>query len=138
MLSIILTIILLSVSITLLYAVIKIPSVKTGGCKSKPGKCVDLEFYFKEFDGKPNLFLKIVNKSIAPITNINGVAHITSREGVKPLQPFTIPDINSREEFSVYLTSLSRMVRYYVEVTLKYRQLIEDHSTKIISEIYLP
>ncbi len=138
MLSIILIILFLSISVILIYVVIRIPTMKHRSCKSESDRCVHLEFYFKEFDGKPNLFLKIVNKSGKPISNVNGSVSITSREGVKPLNPFNTPDINGGEEFSVYLTSLSRMTRYYVDVTLKYRQLLEESKTRIISEIYLP
>lgn len=138
MLAVILIITFLSISITLLYIVIKIPTIKERECKGNQTKCIYLEYYFKEFDGKPNLFLKIVNKSATPISDITGEAYISSREGVKPLQPFKTPDINSREEFSVYLTSLSRMTRYFVEVKLKYHQISEYVTTKVSSEIYLP
>ncbi len=138
MLPLILIILFLSVSIILILAVIKIPTIKSIGPERKTAKHVHLEFYFKEFDEKPNLFLKIVNNSNTPITNINMLASINSREGAKPIQPLTTPDITSREEFSVYLTSLSRMTRYYVEVMLHYRFLGEETSAKIASEIYLP
>ena len=94
MLAVILIALFTSISVALLYAVIKIPTIKNRECKTKAGKSVNVEFYFKEFDNKPNLFLKIINKSANPISNINGFVSLTSREGVATLQPFKTPDIN--------------------------------------------
>ncbi|MEM2907122.1 MAG: hypothetical protein QW739_03480 [Candidatus Odinarchaeota archaeon] len=138
MLSVVLIALFTSVSAILVYAVIKIPTVKNRECRSKTSECVHLEFYFKEFENKPNLFLKIINKSANIISNINGFVSITSREGAASLQPFKTPDIDGQGEFNVYLTALSRMTRYYVDVTLIYHQSFEEAKTKLISEIYLP
>ena len=138
MLAVILIALFTSISIALLYAVIKIPTIKKRERKTEAGKSVNLEFYFKEFDNKPNLFLKIINKSTNPISNINGFVSLTSREGVVELQPFKTPDIDGQGEFNVYLATLSRMTRYYVDVTLTYRQSFEEAKTKLLSEIYLP
>mgnify|MGYP005831117277 CR=1 FL=1 len=124
----------------LVYAVVKIPTVNSGSsderCSEK--RVVDLDFYFKEFEHKINLFLRIRNLSCYPVSDIKGFISVISRGENRSLEPFNSTVLDGENETSVFIAALSPMTRYYVDVKVSYIYMSCTLKANVCSEIYLP